>query len=235
MIGMTAQGSSTVLGRIGVIGDVHCEDEVLSRLLDHFARQNLDAVLCVGDIADGAGDINRTCRLLEQHNVLTVLGNHDRWLLAGELRDDPDATPPRVVSATTRAFLEKLPPTLSFDTRAGKLLLCHGIDHDDMIAVKRDHLRYDLEHNSQLQRLLKQNRYRYMISGHTHQTMVRRLKELTVINPGTLHRGYPQSAGLVDFELRELEFYDLSGGGLRVVETLGFPDEDELTSRAFRL
>jgi predicted phosphodiesterase len=103
------------------------------------------------------------------------------------------------------------------------------------VAVKRDHLRYDLEHNSQLQRLLKQGRYLFMIGGHTHQTMVRRLKELTIINPGTLHRGYSQSAALVDFEMRELEFYDLSGGGVRVSETLRFPDEDELSSRAFRL
>jgi putative phosphoesterase len=232
---MAAQGSSKVLGRVGVIGDVHCEDEVLSQLLEHFAGKKLDAVLCVGDLADGAGDINRTCRLLEQHGVHTVLGNHDRWLLAGELRDDPDATPPRVVSATTRAFLEKLPPKLAFETPAGKLLLCHGIDDDDMVAVKRDHLRYDLDHNAQLQRLLKQGRYAFMIGGHTHQTMVRRLKELTIINPGTLHRGYPQSAALVDFEMRELEFYDLSGGAIRVGETLVFPDEDELSSRTFRL
>lgn len=224
-----------MLGRVGVIGDVHCEDEVLARLLDHFAGQKLDAVLCVGDIADGAGDINRTCRLLEQHHVQAVAGNHDRWLLAEELRDDPDATPPRMVSASARAFLEKLPPTRAFDTRAGKLLLCHGVDDNDMVAVKRDHLRYDLEHNFELQRLLKQNRYQYMIGGHTHQTMVRRLKHLTLINPGTLHRGYPQSAAIVDFELKELMFLDLSGGSVRVAETLGFPEEDELASRAFRL
>jgi putative phosphoesterase len=232
---MAVNGPERVLGRVGVIGDVHCEDGVLSRLLAYFDRAGLDAVLCVGDLADGSGDINRTCRLLKEHDVLCVAGNHDRWLLTDELRDDPEATPARLLQAETRAFLEKLPATRVFDTRGGKLLLCHGTGDDDLLAVKRDHLRYDLENNVELQRLLRQGKFRFLVGGHTHQTMVRRVRDLILINAGTLHRGYAQSAGIIDFETMEVVFYDLGGGDVRHAETVPFPAEDELSSRVLRL
>lgn len=232
---MAAKGPERVLSRVGVIGDVHCEDELLERLLVHFDRVRLDAVLCVGDLADGHGDINRTCRLLKEHGVYSVAGNHDRWLLTDELRDDPVATPARLLSAETRAFLEALPATMAFETRAGKLLLCHGTADDDMHAVKRDHLRYDIENNFPLQRLIQQGKYRFLVGGHTHQTMVRRVRDLILINAGTLHRGYPQTAGVVDFDTHEVEFFELGGGDVRHGETVPFPDHDELSARVIRL
>ncbi|HVJ15086.1 MAG TPA: metallophosphoesterase family protein [Polyangiaceae bacterium] len=235
MLTMPVKGPERVLGRVGVIGDVHCEDDLLSRLLAYFDRAGLDAVLCVGDLADGAGDINRTCRLLQEANVHCVTGNHDRWLLTDELRDDPEATPTRLLNRETRAFLESLPSTMVFETRAGKLLLCHGTGDDDMLAVKRDHLRYDLESNFALQRLLQQGKYRFLVGGHTHQTMVRRVRDLILINAGTLHRGYAQTAGIIDFETHEVMFYDLTGGQVQHGETVPFPDQDELSSRVLRL
>jgi putative phosphoesterase len=234
-VGQSPRSGAAVFGRVGVIGDVHCEDALLASLLAYFDRAGLDAVLCVGDLADGAGDINRTCRLLQQANVLCVAGNHDRWLLTGELRDDPEATPARLLTSETRAFLERLPATRTFETCAGKLLLCHGTDDDDMLAVKRDHLRYDLDNNFPLQRLLQQGNYRFLVGGHTHQTMVRRVRDLILINAGTLHRGYAQSAGIIDFETLEVSFYELGGGEVRHGETVPFPDQDELSSRVVRL
>jgi putative phosphoesterase len=232
---MAATGPERVLSRVGVIGDVHCEDELLSQLLAYFEQARLDAILCVGDLADGFGDINRTCRLLADHGVVCVAGNHDRWLLTDELRDDPSATPARTLSAETRAFIESLPATRVLETRAGKLLLCHGTGDDDMLAVKRDHLRYDIENNFALQRLLQQGKYRFLVGGHTHQTMVRRVRNLTLINAGTLHRSYVQTAGIVDFDTHEVVFLDLSGGQVRHGETVPFPDQDELSSRVIRL
>src|SRR6185369_11460804 len=117
-------------------------------------RRGVDAILCVGDIADGSGDVNRTCALLEEHRVITVAGNHDRWLLSDELRDAPGATPARSLNARSRAFLDGLPTKVKLTTTRGPLLLCHGIGDDDMAAVKPDHLRHDLERNDALKRVL---------------------------------------------------------------------------------
>ena len=77
---------------MGVIGDVHCESETLSRVLDAFDAMPVDAVLCVGDLVDGPGDADATLALLQSRGVQCVAGNHERWFLDGERRDVADAT-----------------------------------------------------------------------------------------------------------------------------------------------
>ena len=49
-------------------------------------KLGVDQIVCTGDLPDGTGDLEESCRLL-QKNVLTVRGNHDRWLLDGVKRD----------------------------------------------------------------------------------------------------------------------------------------------------
>jgi predicted phosphodiesterase len=213
--------------RVGVIGDVHCEDEALGLVLDEFQRQRVGVILCVGDIVDGAGDVNRCCTLLEEHGVRTVVGNHDRWLLSGEKHDVPNATSLNTLTPRSRAFLERLPSTLKFNTPLGVLLLCHGIGDDDMACVKPDHLRHDLERNDALKRVLASKRCDFMLNGHTHRAMVRRVRHLTIINAGTLHRNDERRALILDFGNKSSTFFDVRPMGLEAVEHAPLPDVDE--------
>jgi predicted phosphodiesterase len=80
------------LALIGIIGDVHGEDVRLENAL-RFLEAQTENVFCTGDVVDGAGDVNRCCALLQEHGVVTVRGNHDRWLLEGSMRDLKEATP----------------------------------------------------------------------------------------------------------------------------------------------
>jgi putative phosphoesterase len=227
---MTLDRGPQLLRRAGIIGDLHGEHEQLERLLDEFERAGVDAVLCVGDIVDGVGDVNRCCALLEERAVHSVAGNHDRWLLSDELRELPDATPASAVTARSRAFLEKLPVKRYFETPRGRLMLCHGVGDDDMAQVKADHLEFELQLNKPLGRVLRGARCDFMVAGHTHQTMVRRIQHLTVINAGTVYRRYEQRAGLVDFELGNVQFYKLGSGRPRVEETIELPATEERSS-----
>jgi len=68
---------------IGVIGDVHACDDRLAGLLAFFESRDLDRIICVGDIVTGPGSPDRCVELLADADVLTVRGNHDRWLLEG--------------------------------------------------------------------------------------------------------------------------------------------------------
>jgi predicted phosphodiesterase len=227
---MTVERGPHPLRRAGIIGDLHGEHVLLQRLLDEFERAGADASLCVGDIVDGDGDVNQCCTILEERGVYTVAGNHDRWLLSDERRDLPDATPPSAVSARSRAFLETLPVKRHFETLRGRLMLCHGVGDDDMAQVKADHLRFDLAQNRALTRVLRGAPCDFMVAGHTHQTMVRRVEHLTVINAGTLYRRYEQGAALIDFELNRVQFYSLAGGRPRVHETVELPSSEERSS-----
>lgn len=209
---------SSKLSRFGVVGDPHAEDQALQPCIDLLEAQQVDRILCVGDIADGPGDVEGCCRLLREHQVITVRGNHDRWLLAGQLRDLPDATDPRQVPALSRAFLEALPVTVKLETIHGPLLLCHGLGTNDMAQLRPDDEGYAIEANLELQELIRSQRYRYVVCGHTHRRMVRRFGGLTVINGGTLLRGHDPCLLLVELDRGRVRAFELDPDGRSFAE-----------------
>jgi predicted phosphodiesterase len=213
-----------MLKRIGVIGDVHCEDVTLAVALDALAEAGVGEVLAVGDFADGTGDLNRCCGLLAGTNAIAVRGNHDRWLFEGKLRDEPGATSLASLEPSTLAFLRALPATRELESVAGRVLLCHGLGADDMAKLKPDDSGYALENNDALGALLRDGRFAFVVNGHTHRRMVRRVGALTVINAGTLHRDDGPGFCIVDFEAERAEFFDVTADGARAAETLGLAD-----------
>lgn len=209
------------LGKLGLIGDVHTEDVLLEQVLDFLETQGLDAIACTGDVSDGGGDIDRTCALLRDHSVLTVSGNHDRWLLNREHQGLPEAT--RDVTNETRAYLASLPNTILFATARGGALLCHGVGTDDMAVLRPDTRGYALSAIPELRALMLDPEVSYMLGGHTHRNMVRRFVGVTVINAGTLHRRYSPSFCIIDFDQEEVSHYLCGAGRLRFAHTEPLP------------
>jgi putative phosphoesterase len=195
--------------KIGLIGDVHAEDESLAAALDFFQAHDVTRVLCVGDIVDGPGDINRTCELLRRHPVTCVRGNHDRWCLAREARSLPMAHDPDVLTAKNKAFLAGLPATIWFDSPIGGILLCHALGDNDMIKVKSDISPYDIEHTIELQELFADPDIDFMIGGHTHVAMVKKFDRLTMINPGTLYRVHSPGIAILDLARASVDFWKI--------------------------
>ena len=202
------------LRRVGAIGDIHAEDCFLQTALEFLSTAQVDLIMAVGDVADGRGDVNRCCLLLQQYGVATVSGNHERWLLSDEARDLPDATPLAAVSDEARAFLSTLPKLREYQTVAGPLLLCHGLGEYDMGGVWPGDYGYALDSNFALLRLTLEKKYRFVINGHTHRRMVRRFDDLTIINAGTLFHEHEPSFLIADFGTGIIQFYDLDDSGL---------------------
>jgi predicted phosphodiesterase len=198
--------------RLGLLGDVHTEHKRLELALRFLRSHQVDATLCVGDVADGTGDLAECCRLLAESSVLCVRGNHDRWLLEGTMRELSDATPVAGLTTEVRSFLSSLPPTRTLETISGELLLCHGLGENDMARLLPDDFGYALESNDELHALLAAKRWSVVVGGHTHRRMVRRFGELTVINAGTLYRHHEPGFGLLDLKARSVEFYALATG-----------------------
>ncbi len=200
------------LRAVGIIGNVHCEADALEASLSHLASLGAERILCVGDIVDGTGDPDRCCRLLVDAGALTVAGNHERWLFEGKMRDLPDATQLAALHEATRSYLANLPKTHELETVAGLALLCHGLAEHDMAGVRPDDQGYALENNNELQSLIALGRHAYVVNGHTHQRMLRRVGPLTVINAGTLHRNDDPCFAFVNFEDERATFFRLRPG-----------------------
>lgn len=193
-----------------MIGDVHAEDALLATALARLADANATAILCCGDLSDGAGDLDRCCALLAEARVLTIRGNHDRWLVADTMRSLPLAQTRTELAPATVAFLESLPPTRAFSSPLGRVLLCHGLGEDDMSAVREDDEGYALEMNFALHDLLAARRVDLVINGHTHHPLVRALDGLTILNAGTLARRSAPGFVTASLETGDVDWHALT-------------------------
>ncbi len=203
------ENNPKLLRRIGLLGDIHCEDGRLAAALEFFQTQQLDLICAVGDIADGPGDVNRTIELLREHRVVAVRGNHERWLFTGEMRGLPEATSRFDLRLPAWEYLPNLPVWRRLETVAGTALLCHGLGGDDMAGVwpQDDVLRN--HSNYPLWQLVNRREYRFVLNGHTHQRLVRSFAELTIINAGTLYRKHRPCVCVADFGAGTVQFFDL--------------------------
>lgn len=207
------ENDSNLLRRIGLLGDIHCEDGRLAAALAFFQTQQLDVICAVGDLVDGPGDVNRTIELLCEHQVIAVRGNHERWLFAGEMRGLPEVTSRFDLRLSAWEYLPNLPTVRRLETVAGRALLCHGLGSDDMAGVwpADDVLR--VHANYPLWQLVGRREYRFVLNGHTHQRLVRSFGEtgdaLTIINAGTLYRKHRPCVCVADFAAGQVQFYDL--------------------------
>jgi putative phosphoesterase len=194
------------ISKIGIIGDVHCEDARLEKVLDFFKQNGLDEIVCAGDVADGAGNLERVIELLKTYNVKTVRGNHDRWLLNNEMRELENSTILKNVASSDLEFLKNLPRTIEVSTTAGRLMICHGILENDMNKINPTDEGYAVDSNEDLQKLLSMNTP-FVINGHSHRRMVRKFGNCTIINAGTLDRRHEPCCGIVDFATKKVQFY----------------------------
>ena len=200
---------ATLCRSIGLIGDVHCEHQSLAVVIDELNRRSLETIICTGDVPTGPGDINACCDLLHAHQIRTIRGNHDRWLMSLPVMTLPLATPPGVVKKKSWRFLESLPVTIEIPTLSGLALLCHGLGQNDMQSIMPESSDRDLDENQYLQDLVDSARYRWIINGHSHHRMVRNYQSLTIINAGTLRRDHDPCFAAIDFERAVVTYWDL--------------------------
>ena len=197
--------------KIGIIGDVHAEHKRLALALSWLESQGVDSIICTGDVADGVGDIDATCDLLTNNSVLTVAGNHDRWLLTDKARHVEHAHTKSVVSDSSLNFLHNLPQTLTLQTDCGDLLLCHGVIDDDLAKVWPGTATTEAKRSIPLDKLLGQSSGvpRIIVNGHMHFRTLIDFEHCQIVNGGTLKGPYP-GVTIIDLEADELCGFDYS-------------------------
>jgi predicted phosphodiesterase len=223
------------LRTLGLLGDLHAERDRLQIALEVLRERAVDAIASVGDLADGDGDLVGCIALLAEHDVITVAGNHDRLLLADRSRDLPFSHTLAVLPPEVVDFCRALPPAIELATVAGAAVLCHGVGWDDMAVIDPATPDHVARWNVALTDLLEAEHIAWMLGGHTHQFMLRRLDQLGLVNPGTLSRREGPRAAIeparapgflhIDFDARSVERFLFDGDGARigVVETHGLP------------
>ena len=197
------------LKRIGIVGDVHAEHTHLALALEHLEQSGVDAIVCTGDIVDGAGDVSACVELLEAHNVQTVRGNHDRWLLEDKARHVPNAHLRHQLSEAVLEYLSQLPQQLDVATHAGLLKLCHGVGSNDLQKIWPGTARMPAERSTRLDDIIAAGEFALMINGHVHYRTMIHFDALTLLNAGTLRGDHHPGFSLLDLEENLVRGFEL--------------------------
>lgn len=177
--------SSEAVRRLGVIGDVHAQADLLGRAADALISLGVDAIACVGDIYGPGVGTAACCRLMVERQIRTVRGNHDRWLLEAAAGDDDLRA---AVGQEALAFLSALPPTREINTAMGPALVCHGLGANDLAHLPRTFPDSFVRRCIRLGQLPPQ--CRLVLHGHSHLHRQQTCQGVLFITVGTLH---PQS------------------------------------------
>ena len=195
--------------RIGIVGDVHAEHRHLETALQFFAAEGVDTIVCTGDLADGEGDIEACIELLKAHQVRTVRGNHDRWVLEDKARHIPNAHHRRDLSDTVIEYLSALPQQINVDTGHGSLMLCHGVGHNDLQKVWPGTARMPAERSKRLDEIIAEGEYALMVNGHVHYRTLIHFHTLTLLNAGTLRGDHHPGFSLLDLTENTVQGFEL--------------------------
>ncbi len=154
--------------RYAVISDIHSNLEALETVFREIDRIGVDRIVSLGDLVGYNADPNECVRMIEERNILSLMGNHDAAVCG--LEDPADFNPiaraavlwtRQVLEPRRRSFLEGLTPeaTLSEGIR-----LVHGS------LIHRDHYlrsHYDIMENIRRMRGAEPE-IRMLFFGHTH-------------------------------------------------------------------
>jgi putative phosphoesterase len=196
--------------KLGVISDIHGDITGLELAWSHLTVMGADRIVSAGDLAGYGPFPDRVIAFLQEHNISSVRGNHDRWALERG-PGVPDTFGGGTPSVDTLAYLDALPGGLRLAAVPIAVTVFHGSPKSDMEFVNHD------THPARVLRgYLTDQACRLLIIGHTHRPMLFRCPDGLVINPGSIISvsGVETSRtfAMVDLLTLEVNFYDVESG-----------------------
>ena len=191
-----------MLLKIAVMGDIHGNLPALEAVLEDAERGKPDLMISVGDQVNLGPNPREVLRLLKEHHVLCLRGNHERYLLRAMQGDPAYAA---VNFASLRFFAEMLTEqelSLPLTYEQGPLLFTHALPEDDRFPV---HLP-----DTALPLLEKQTGApKHIICGHGHDPRSYVVGDRTVHvvgSVGCMDHGLPGIAPYAELLLEENTF-----------------------------
>ncbi len=124
--------------KLGVVTDVHGNLAALEAVLERFAKEGIDGLLCCGDMISIGPQSEECVRLLmRQANFYAVQGNHERYFTTGMPTEVPNSENMSenemlhqkwvhsTLSAETAAFLRALPLVQRLDIAGKRIAVQH--------------------------------------------------------------------------------------------------------------
>ncbi len=207
--------------KIGLISDVHATAAPLLEALTIFEQENVDLVLCAGDIAGYGTELEQSIELLAERNCTTILGNHDVWHIDNQVEGQ---------EKRGETFFHNLPVTWESTVEGKRIFAVHASPPLSMnrgIILLDQYEKILLGNKEQWAHELERYGLDVLVVGHTHQLFAEVLGQTLVINPGSTKFNHTCAIlSLPDLKVRTIP---LSGKTPRKVWHWGMMTKAELS------
>src|SRR6185437_3372670 len=184
--------------RVALISDIHGNEIALRAVLESIAREGVDRIVCLGDVATLGPRPGAVLAMLREMGCPCIAGNHDDFMLRPELVHGY-AKVPIIVDAVhwcqselssadldqIRAFV----PELEIPLDGATLRLFHGTPRsnvEDLLATTPA---------DELAEMLDGRSATVMAGGHTHVQMLRQHRGMLLVNPGSVGMPFREYVG----------------------------------------
>jgi len=165
--------------KLGLISDPHAKHAPVKEALSIFKQQQVDQIICAGDVAGYFDETRAVIDLLGECDCQTIMGNHDESYLETHTQqaNTPECT-----------FLSSLPVKLELEIEGKRIYIVHAHPPDSLHggiklldvdgALIPEQKQYWVEQ-------LQDFDHDVLVVGHTHQVFAETLGNVLVINPGS--------------------------------------------------
>lgn len=177
--------------RLALFADIHGNADALTAALQGAKREGVDEICVAGDFVGYYYQPVEVLSLLSKWTVHAIRGNHEDMLLRAEKDDEYLAkctakygsglsVALRDLSSLEFQSLQDLPLSLPLEFDDCRLLLAHGAPWDT------NHYVYPNASTEVWTKLDEFESFDFLVLGHTHYRLVKKLKNGVVINPGSV-------------------------------------------------
>lgn len=198
---------------IGILSDIHGDLEALNTALASLQREQVDLIVCAGDLVDFGLDNDEVVEKIQALGIPCVQGNHDR--LAEERQalrraQIENGMRVRLLKDETIQHLIHLPTQLRYTWEGVRVLLVHTNPWEsdtDYIAEKSQ--------PALLRRVADTAEADITIVGHTHAPVRIDVGDRLILNPGSVSINYTclyGTCGVLLLPSREFRILNLDTG-----------------------
>jgi putative phosphoesterase len=206
----------------GLISDIHGNDVALKAVLAEAKKLKVSQLIFLGDIVGYYYNPKECLAMLSDWDVTYIRGNHEimmRDMILGKLKTqdiiDKYGNGLKIacsqLSEDQIEFLIKLPDSQMLEIGSKKILACHGTPWNENAYLYPDSL-------DSIFSKCDSDEIDFLLTGHTHYQMVKRLSHTTVVNPGSIGQQRERKPGAawatIDFESGSIDLqrqgYELS-------------------------
>ena len=225
--------------RVALLADIHANLTALDAVLERLRSQAIDVYVNLGDTTTFGPQPREVLDRLREIGARNVMGNTDAWTLEPRPHAIRDSDTPRQnhielwcadqLTPEHKDYIRTFEATVEIPLGGGANLLCyHGSPRSN-----RDFLRAttpDLE----LEAMIAGRSATVMAGGHTHEQMLRRHKNLVLVNAGSVGQAceWGHATGRRHYPWAEYAVLDTRDGVISVELARAAFDVDEVNRRA---